>query len=207
MERVTNKRIEDFPPTTLYLDDLAEIVNIVANACQRIEVRAGDYKITDARELTELASKFPTGRFADVCIQGYQPYLSADFRTYGVSVYISEDTLEQRGIVSKVRDIVIGGKKKNPGWLYGALSNIAAGVGAWQLMSKEYVVGGLLLFLSLAAVPVTVRHGMKNKVIVHSKSCGEVKPFFERKKDDIALAVISAILGGAVGYAITKLLP
>ncbi|MDO8789897.1 MAG: hypothetical protein Q7J42_17615 [Sulfuritalea sp.] len=207
MEKITNKISEDFPPTTLYLDDLAQIVEVLAQACKEIEIKTGEYKITDPSELTELASKFPAGRFDHVYLKGYDPFISIDLRTYGVSAYISEDTLVQRGIVSKVRDIVNSGKKKNPGWFYVALSNVAVLVGTWQIVSKEYVVGALLILLSLATIPLNVRSGMKNKVIVHSQQRSEVKTFFERKKDDIALAGISAILGGIVGYMITKLMP
>lgn len=114
MERVGNKRIEDFPATTLYLDDLEEIVGILAGACKRLEIKVGDYKITDAGELNLLAQKF-SGRFEHIALQGYNPYVSVDLRTYGVSAYISEDSLEQRGIVARIRDVINKGKKKNPG--------------------------------------------------------------------------------------------
>ncbi len=58
--------IEDFPPATLYLDDLAQIVQVLAESCKKIEVKSGDYKIIDSSELNDLASKFPDGRFDHV---------------------------------------------------------------------------------------------------------------------------------------------
>ena len=112
MEKITSKRSEDFPPATLYLDDLSQIVEVLAQACKRIEVKTGDYKITDPSELNALASKFPAGRFDHICLQGYDPYISSDLKTYGVSAYNSEDTLVQRGIVSTIREIVNSGKKR-----------------------------------------------------------------------------------------------
>lgn len=74
----------------------------------------------------------------------------------------------------------------------------------WQIISKEYYVGALLVLLSFAIIPISVNYGMKNKVVIHSKKRGEVKTFIERKKDDISLAVISALLGGAITYVVTK---
>ena len=68
-------------------------------------------------------------------------------------------------------------------------------------------MGALLIFLSFATIPMGVRYNMKNKVIVHSQQRSDVKTFFERKKDDIALVVISATLGGIIAYMITKLMP
>jgi len=204
-----SRRFEDFPSATLYLDDLSEILGTLAKACKSIEVRAGDYKICDPAELHVLASQFPKGRFGHIYLQGNDPYVSIDLRTSGVSAYISKDTLEQRGLVSKIRDIVQRGKKRNlhPGWLFSGLSNIAVIVATWQFISKEYLMGSLLIILSLASIPISVGYGMKNTVIVHSQSRGSVRTFFERKKDDIALAFIAAFLGGAITYLTTKLLP
>ena len=85
MEKITNKISEDFPPTTLYLDDLERIVEILAESCKRIEIKTGDYKITDTSELNVLALKFPEGRFGHIYVQGYEPYVSVELRTYGRS--------------------------------------------------------------------------------------------------------------------------
>jgi len=113
-------RFEDFPSATLYLDDLSEILGTLAKACRSIEVRAGDYKICDPAELDALASRFPKGQFGHSYLQGHDPYISIDLRTSGVSAYIPKDTLEQRGLVSKIRDIVQRGKKRklHPGRLF-----------------------------------------------------------------------------------------
>lgn len=209
MERIETKRFEDFPSTALYLDDLSEIIDTLAKVCRTIEVKAGDYKITDPTELPKLASQFSEGRFNGVYITGEGPYVSVDLRTSGISVYVSQDTLELRGLVAKVRDIVVRGKKRNPhlGWFFSGLSNIAMVVAVWQFMSKEYSLGALLAVLSLASIPISVSYGMKNSVIVYSQPRGSVKTFFERKRDDIALAVIAAFLGGVVTYLTTKFLP
>lgn len=206
LEKIGSRRMEDFPPTTLYLDDLSEIVGIFTKACKCIEIKAGDYKITDPAELEALATKFPNGRFESIYLQGYEPYISLDLRTFGVTAYISDDTLEQRGVVAKVRDILNKGKKKSPRLLFYALTYIAAFVGTWQIISKDYLLGLPLIGLSLVSISVSVNYGMKNKVVVHSHLRGTAKTFFERKKDDIALAVISAFLGALLGGVITYLL-
>ena len=197
--------MEEFPPTTLYLDDLSEIINILTKACERVNVRAGEYKITDISEIEELASKFPAGRFEDVYLQGDKPYITVNLLTYGVSAYASIDTFENRGIISNVRDIVNRGKKINPALFYNSLSYIPILLCIWEFMSKEYVFGTWLIFLSIQAIFIAVKYSMKNKVIIYSRPRSQVKTFFERKKDDIVLAIISAIFGGFVAYIITKL--
>lgn len=163
-------------------------------------------KITDLAELTELATKFPSGRFDDVFIQGYEPYISVDLRTFGVSAYISADTVEQRGVIARISDVVSRGKKRSPYRLYVVLVSLAMLVGIWQVFAKEYVLGTALVVLSFVSIPFAVRCGMKNEVIIHSETKGATKSFLERKKDDIALAVIAAFIGGAVTYLFTKFL-
>ena len=69
---------------------------------------------------------------------------------------------------------------------------------------KEYVIGLFLISFSFFIVPLATRSALRNNVVVHSKGRGEVKSFFERKKDDIALAIVSAILGAVISYALTK---
>lgn len=209
LEKRKNKRFEDFPSATLYLDDLSEMLATLAEVCDRVELKTGDYTISEPVELEILASKFPNGRFGHVYLQGYDPYVSVDIRMSGVSAYISDETLELCGLVSKIRDIVQRRKKRNlhPGWLFSALSFSAASVGTLQIMSKEYLTGSLLIMLSLASIPSIVSYEMKNTVIVHTQPRASVKSFFERKKDDIVLVVIATLFGGFVTYLITKLLP
>ena len=203
MEKVENKTIEDFPSATLFFDDLSEIVAIFVGSCKRIELKAGDYRITDPKELDELAKKFQKGRFGAIYLQGYDPYIQLNLATR-VSAYISEDSLEQRGIIAKCRDIVARGKKLNPFWLLNAATNVPTLIAAWQLLSKEYLVGLLLLGLSFALIPVSVTYGMKNRVIVHTHTRASVTTFFQRKKDDIVLAIVSAAIGALVTYLATK---
>ena len=204
MERVTTKRFDDFPATTLYIDDFSEIIDTLFEACKRIEIKVGEYKITDKAELQALAEKFPDGRFSDVRIEAYDPYISFDFRSFAVSAYVSHDSIELRGVISKVRDIVARGKKKRPSLPISTLSYITVAVGVWQLLSKEYFLGAVLLLLSLAVIPLAVRFDMKNNVVIHSKRRGEVTSFLQRKRDDILISLISAILGGVVTYLLTK---
>jgi len=204
LEKVTNKRFEDFPATTLYIDDLSEIADVVSRTCKRLEIEVGEYKITDKSELQEIAERFPDGRFSDIRIEGYDPYVSFDFRSFAVSAYVSDDSIQARGVVSMVRDIVARGKKRKPALLINILSNILVAAGVWQLISKEYVLGLALLLLSLVTIPIAVRYDMKNSVIIHSRRRSEVTTFFQRKKDDVAIAIIAAALGGIVTYVLTK---
>lgn len=204
MERVSNKSFEDFPPTTLYIDDVGRILDLFLEACQRVEVKSGEYKISDKLELNELAAKFPSGRFPDILIQGHEPYVSVDFRPYGVRAYVSEETLVQRAIVAGVREIVMHGKKRRADFAFNVLFYVGIAAGTWQLTRKEYALGVFLIGFSFLIIPLAIRSIMRNNVVVHSKARSEIKSFFERKKEDMTLAIISATLGAVLSYVLTK---
>jgi len=206
LKKIGNKRIEDFPPTTIYLNDLIEMVSILSETCKEVEIRSGEYVTTDAAELTELAKKFPNGRFDDVYLQSYNPYICIDIRSFGISVYISDDTAEQRGVIAQIADVINRGKKINPTWLDIILTLTSGALGVWQFILKNYVIGIILFVLPIVAIPFFVKHEMKNKVIIYTENRGTVKPFLIRKKDDILLAILAAILGGIVTYVFTKFL-
>ena len=204
MEKIGNQILEDFPPTTLYLDDLTGIVEIFERVCKRLEITAGQYKISERSELPLLAARFPNGRFDRIKIQGQDPYISVDFRPYLVSVYLSEETLEQRGMLSTIRDVVNKGKKRKPEIPLIIFMYVTGSLAVWKLISKEYPIGVAFALISISAIPVGVKYAMKHNVIIHSKLRGEITTFFQRKKDDIVLAGIAALLGGVVTYLFGK---
>ena len=206
MERVSNKHVDDFPAATLYLEELNEIVDTFVQACESIEVTAGEFKISDPSELGALAAKFPRGRFEDIKVQGYKPYVSLELLSFRARAYISEDSLEQRGIVSKVREVLHRNRKMRSDRIFDISAAISLCLGAWQILSKTYLLGGPLVVAAFALLLLGGRM-RNNTVLVYAKSRAESKSFFQRKKDDVLLAVIAAALGAAASYAATKFLP
>lgn len=204
MERKGSRLIRDFPPATLFLDDLMEIVAILTKSCKTIEIKAGDYKISDPDEFESLSLKFSNGRFDNIRIEGCDPYLNVDLSELGISAYISDDTIEQTGIISKIREIIDRGKKIHP-IIYGTIiSDIPMLIAIYTMFRKNYLISIMLFLTSFALIPLNIKYSLKNKIILHSLPRSKVNSFFERKKDDIFLMVISAIFGGLATYLLTK---
>ena len=204
MNRDSSKVFEDFPPARLYLADLAEVIAAVQAVCDRVKVDAGQFSIDDPAELKELAANYPEGKFPELRVQGFDPYVSIEFRTYKVHVYVSNDSMELLGIAGKVRDVVTRRKKADTTLLEHAATSVPAAMGVWLLLSDSPLVGLILFALSLAAIPVSVRVMMRYRVAVHSIEYEQRTSFWLRKKDDIVLVIVSALLGGFVTYLITK---
>ena len=77
LKKIGNKRIEDFPPTTIYLDDLVEVVSILSETCKEVEIRYLRIATNDGAELIELAKNF-TDDALMMSIKSYNPYISID---------------------------------------------------------------------------------------------------------------------------------
>ena len=208
MERISSKLQEYFPATTLYLDDVIEVIDAFDQACDRIEITAGEYKITSPTELDELASKFTNDRFDNLKIQGYDPYVSLELRSFGARTYISEDSLEQRGLIAKAREVLDRCRRIRLHFLANAAYIVLCALATWQVFfCKNYYFGGLLMLVGFAMLPFSSHLKTKSAVIAYTRKRVDMKSFYERKKDDVLLAIISAALGAAASYAATKFLP
>jgi hypothetical protein len=207
LERVSNKHDENLPAATLYLDDVVEIVDTFSKACERLEISSGEYKTTDPSELSALAGKFPSGRFDDLKIQGFKPFVSLELRAYGARTYISEDTLEQRVVITHAREVLQRCRKIKPGTLENIAFFSLVALSSAAFIAKFYIAFACLALAWVLMLLFGTRFRMKYTVVVYTKSRSEAKTFWQRKKDDVLLAVISAAIGAAASYAATKLLP
>ena len=206
MERVSNKHDENLPAATLYLDDVIEIIDTFSKACTRLEISAGEYKIADPTELKALADKFPVGKFEDLKIQGFEPFVSLELRSYGARTYISEDSLEQRVVVTSAREVLQRCRKIKPDNLVNITFFALIALTAWSVTAKSYYLVGSLALASFTLLTITLNFRM-NTIIVYTRTRADSKTFFQRKKDEVLLAVIAAALGAAASYAVIKLLP
>ncbi|MGZ5050910.1 MAG: hypothetical protein ACXWF8_01725 [Methylobacter sp.] len=204
MEYIGNKTIEDFPSTTLFFNDLKDIVNIFFGACKEVEIECGDYKITDAHELEELANKFPNGRFEDIYIRGYHPHVTLELRTFRIEAYISESTNEQHGIISRVRDVILKGKKRKVDWIGHVFTAVLLLASFYLTKSKQPIMATTLLIESLLSIPVGVNYAMRNNVIVYTELRSNKKSFFERNKDELLINLIVAIGTAVLTFLIPK---
>jgi hypothetical protein len=210
LEYIGNQQIEDFPSTTLFFNDLAEIIEIFCSACKKVEIDCGKYRITDASELEELAKKFPNGRFESIHIQGLNPYISLDLKNYKIEAYISENTIEQHGIIAQARNIILRGKKIKLDWIWNVFMGSILVIGMWllklKLNTQMNIIGITLILEALLSVPTGVNYAMKNNVIVYTEIRSIKKGFIERNKDSLLVNIIVAIFAAALAVFIPKYL-
>jgi hypothetical protein len=82
---------------------------------------------------------------------------------------------------------------------------VALSTGAF--IAKLYIAFACLTVAWVAMLAFGTRFRMKYTVVVYTQKRSQANTFWQRRKDDVLLAVVSAAIGAALSYAATKLLP
>lgn len=205
MKKSGSKSFEDFPSTLLYLDDLKDILSVLSANCEEVRLRTGDYDDVAPEELDELVSNIKLERFQNIHIQTNKPYISIDLQSYVIRVYISEDNVIQRGVISKIREIVKRNERRyfeKALTVIGMLPLVALGI---LVIMKEYAFSAVMFFLSLMMIFPITKYKMNHKVIILTKNKENRIPFLKRKKDELLVALVSASVGALISFILIKL--
>lgn len=205
MKKTASKHFEDFPSVTLYLSDVQEILEILESECKKVILDTGNYQDVKPSELNELAKEIVNKRFPDIYIKAYDPYISIDLRSYGISVYISEDAIKQRGVVSKIRDVMNSRTRRHFGKLTNALTLLPAMAAGALVVADEYKLAGIMAAISFVAIYPVVKYQMANKVVICTENKSQRASFFERRKDELIIGLVSAAAGALISFLLVKL--
>lgn len=205
MKKSGSKSFEDFPSTLLYLDDLKDILSVLSTNCAEVRLRTGDYDNVAPEELDELVSSIKLERFQNIHIQASNPYISIDLQSYVIRVYISEDNVIQRGVISKIREVVERNERRyfeKALTVIGALPLVAFGIFVFM---KEYALSAVMFLLSLMMIFPITKYQMNHKVIILTKNKENRIPFLKRKKDELLVALASASAGALISFILIKI--
>lgn len=200
----------DLKPVKVYFDDLERIVEILRDVSSDISVSTDEYElgdITDLLSLNQLA-------IHELEISSKNPHVVLQLRASGARVYASDSTPICIGVVEKIRK-QLKPRSRKLGWLISSflpfMLTFMFPVGAFcfglgwsissvQSMNVRGVIGGILIsILSAVTVGWFGRLFTKTYSTIYLRPKKEMPSFFARKKDDIALAIISGLLGAILG--------
>lgn len=202
----------DINPIVLYYEDLQFLMTLFSSASERVTLslkdKQNEYEFTTVEELSALKT-LPTEKFNNLSITCRHPYLTLSLWKHGGEIHISEDTSILRGLMEKAKDRLKLRRRKfywiyTPSWATVTLPLFSAYWGIWELTKKNYIGGATIALLSCVWFVLNYYSRFYNYTVVFSKTEKEHPSFFQRKRDDIYLAVISAIIGVIIGSAFTK---
>lgn len=206
MKSSTSKTFEDFPSFTLYLDDLKEILDVLQESCEEVKLQTLGFTDVSPLELDELAQNIESERFPNIYINAINPNVTIDIRSFGLRVFIFDDEVVQRGIVSKIRDVVNKRQRKYFGKVIYFFYGICGLVLASLIYQKYFLYAVVLLGPIFIAINPSVKYIVNNKVKVFTENKSHRPSFIERKKDDLVISLVSASIGALLGVVLTKYL-
>lgn len=201
---------KDLPPIKLYLDDVREIYEILKEHCATVVILTDRYELNDVDTLKNIE----VDSLNQLTIQGSNPYVSVEFKEGNAHIYMQEDSITNRGILSKIDDALKRCKRSIArlfvGWQFYAFSlftvmiaNVLIGtfVRGWVMISL--IICMVVLYLGLLVYASTL-DTKKYSTIVLTERRGE-KSFFTRNKDRILVGTITAIVTAILTFVVIKL--
>jgi len=212
MKRLQKSIRKEYKMPHLFLEDIEQIESVVKEAKPReYAIEFGGYEYAGIDEVPKNVES--TTEFH---IRTRDPYLSLDLSKYGATLYISSDDLGSTGLFAKVNETIKKRERKFAWfssqvaiWLAPALffssippleKILKEGASARSLVLASFVVAlALWWYISYAL-------GLKSFSKVEFTKKKDRIGFVRRKKDQILLSVISAVVGSVLTVFLERLL-
>ena len=209
MERQPQPLSKNYMPLTLWREDLEELLSILRRRGAKGKIGTGDYVFED---LEELVGHFGSSVQTQFTLSGSHPhYVSLDLSNLSARLYVSGDAPDASGIYFEMDKVLVARQRRWP-FLYWIsflliLGFVPAGLSflskynSW--LSADYVAVASFAIVLWCAWAWFVR--LRRYSVIRLERKGTTKTFFQRTKDQLALAIISALVGALVGIGATKL--
>lgn len=215
MEKISKPIIKQVGAIRLYLGDLIEVIDLIKK----------DGGFTDIKLTTE-EHEYTSDEISNIGkneiiskISGHTPfYLLIEFNSSlgkGIRIYASEDTVQAEGLVAKIEKLFL----KNRRNIYCLLTNGRIVFALYLLCQVAYVYLSItatlgtkdfvILFapwIILYILYLVLGNGkMFKKNIIYLKKEKEIDNFFIRNKDRLLVNILSAVIGGLIGFFLGKI--
>jgi hypothetical protein len=201
---------EKIKPVVLYFDDVIYLVELFEEEAEKIEIKLQDknseYIFHSSGDLEELRN-LDVKKFNNLEITSIELYININLYDSGGSIYISKDTPLLRGLMEKAK-ARLNPRSRKLFWLFNNmwLPLIASWYGIWRLMNENYF--DFLVITLFSGIWFFLGHyvDVKEHTVVFTSTRNEMPSFFERKKDEIIIAFISALVGAGLVFIVSKLI-
>lgn len=191
-------RSKEYPPVLLYLDDLSALIG-AANA---VEIQNSDYRFSSLEDLKE---HFGTTEIRNLSLSFSDPGASLEFGKFGVSLFVSSSATS--GQTFHEIDEVLARCTRRPEFIYsfwfGLLGSIP-GLTPFVVKYENYWVGAVLngfVIVWIAAVIWASYIRFRRYATIYLERRHERRTFWKRNSDQIAMQIITLVLGAVLGFA------
>jgi hypothetical protein len=212
MERKPRPNVKRCMPLVLWRNDLEEIVDILGARGGTVEIASSDYSFESVAELVEHCGVIHP--LTNLEIVGSKPYTTISLRRFEARLYVAEET--GSGVFFELSKILAPRQRRWP-FLYSfpfvytiiVLSIWPNAIG-WLLPNFKEAASGWVIVASNVAVMVgwvcwVTFIRLRHYVVIRLQRHSDRTSFFYRKKDELALLITGAIVGGVITFVGTKL--
>jgi hypothetical protein len=198
-----------FRPIVLWRDDLERIIAILVARGEDVEIIAEEYSF---ETVAELVHHFGTIHPLTVLeIKGQKPYATLDLGRLDARLFVSSRE-NGSGVFFELSKVLAAGQRRWPiiySWPF--ILTLGWGNNVWPLLGK-YITGWefryavldwLVISFSWMIWAMFIR--LRRTSVVHLARRSEAQSFSQRNKDQLIVAIISAIVGALLGVAGAKL--
>jgi hypothetical protein len=208
MKKVKQERAfeRSYTPVVVWFDQLAELVAVMKETGKEVLITAEDYQFDTIKEMRE---HFGARPLLNLKVSMTSPFAYLEFNRVWAKAYVSSGPYAPK-LFFELDDILSPCQRK-PTFLYSMWWMFVAGMGNYFLLdhffSRETAANTLfrttILVLSALFGPWAVWVGFIRTTrtsVIRLQRRVEIKPFFERNKDQLLLLIIGALIGGAVTF-------
>lgn len=203
MEKLKKHICKEYLPVKIYVDDLEKIVAVLDDNSIKYSLETDNYKYDS---LTELINATADRKTKNLKIQTSNPYMTIEFHKMWAKIYVSVDDMLTTGLFHKIDEIINQSRRLIPFfysysfvWLVNILLPIeSALLNRDGKLFPEYIDTTLYILWVFWLARATYIRLVKHSSIQLIKK-EHVSSFLQRKRDDLILALLSALVGAILG--------
>ncbi len=212
MKKIEKSLSKVLPSVRLFRDDVDGIGEILKETCEQVVFIHKDHEFESLEELVQRVGS----RIASLEINGLRPYVSLHLKrdVPGVFLYCSAGK-ESQTIFLRLKEFLLG-KAKWQAFVFSPAVGIVSLIlfivslitisqnSVRSFITNQYVRLIPLIFLFVALISAVYRSGIAYTIILEPKH--QRLSFFSRKKDDIIMLILGAIIGAFITAVVTHLI-
>jgi hypothetical protein len=185
-----------YRPVEIWLEDLAQIVSTLKENAKEVHISTEDYLFATVEELKE---HFGTQTQFAMEVTSLNPYVRLEFTRLSVQMHVAAGP--QAAQLFHDIDVVLARRQRSifySSWWVVAILALGAAPRffpeqAMPMLVVQSVIGVWFLWVMFTSV--------RRTAVVNLQRRSELRPFFERNKDQLLLLLVGGIIGGLVTFA------
>jgi len=201
---------ERLPPLILYIEDIDSIYQLFAEVNPDVRISTADYAFDNLEELKE--SGVEKTHYLSMEIS--EPNISLKLEPYLATLQCDDDTAIQRGTIEKIKNVLLRRKRNLTKFLQsGVLAGVCVGFSAWYLIpgladhdARKMGIGLTTFVVGLVWSWWAIVRSHTVYPTIYISPRRTPPQFLERRKDEIILAIIAAVVGSLITLLVSRLL-